>query len=219
MWRLEGLAVLGPCRRRGGRHQWRLGAGRGGQQDEGDRHQHATFEGTYSSVRNARNVPKPIQQHLDVWLGGIAPSELKRVGRLADGWLPSFVTPDDVARGREVIEQVAAEHGRQIDPEHFGALIPYATGPVPDTMLITPEGRPISWAASASMNALSGASSAGFNTTLESVIGPLTFASDYIDQLGRGIVPPPVFRSRRSSSSRSQRHSPRTQTPRWAMTT
>ena len=26
--------------------------------------------------------------HLDVWLGGAAPSELRRVGRLADGWLP-----------------------------------------------------------------------------------------------------------------------------------
>src|SRR6476661_9675042 len=28
----------------------------------GDKHQHATFEGTYSHVRNARNIPKPIQQ-------------------------------------------------------------------------------------------------------------------------------------------------------------
>ena len=40
---------------------------------------------------------------VDVWLGGIAPSELRRVGRLADGWLPSFVTPDDAARGREAV--------------------------------------------------------------------------------------------------------------------
>ena len=79
--------------------------------------------------------PAPRQEHLDVWLGGIAPSELRRVGRLADGWLPSFVTPDDAARGREVIEATAAEHDRQIDPEHFGALIPYATGPVPDRVL------------------------------------------------------------------------------------
>jgi hypothetical protein len=31
-----------------------------------------------------------------------------------------------------VVQQVAAEHGRTIDPEHFGALIAYRTGPLPD---------------------------------------------------------------------------------------
>jgi alkanesulfonate monooxygenase SsuD/methylene tetrahydromethanopterin reductase-like flavin-dependent oxidoreductase (luciferase family) len=70
----------------------------------------------------------------DVWLGGIAPSELKRVGRLADGWLPSFVTPDDAERGRIEIQRVAAEHEREIDPEHFGVLIPYAHAPLPDSV-------------------------------------------------------------------------------------
>ena len=35
-------------------------------------------------------LPKPANgHHLDVWLGGQAPSELRRVGRLADGWLAS----------------------------------------------------------------------------------------------------------------------------------
>ena len=62
---------------------------------------------THFHYDELRVLPKPLQRHLDVWLGGIAPSELRRVGRLADGWLPSFVTPDDAARGREVIEQIA----------------------------------------------------------------------------------------------------------------
>lgn len=82
-----------------------------------------------------RVLPKPQQSPPDVWLGGIAASELKRVGRLADGWLPSFVTPADAERGRAVIEQVAVEHERALDPEHFGVLIPYALGPVPDAVL------------------------------------------------------------------------------------
>ena len=43
---------------------------------------------------------RPQPKRLDVWLGGIAPSELRRVGRMADGWLPSFVTPADAAAGR-----------------------------------------------------------------------------------------------------------------------
>lgn len=77
----------------------------------------------------------PAPSRLDVWLGGIAPSELRRVGRLADGWLPSFVTPADAAAGREVIERVAAEHDRAIEDDHYGVLIPYAVHSVPDAIL------------------------------------------------------------------------------------
>ncbi len=94
-----------------------------------------THHGTRYHYDNLRVLPHPHQQHLDVWLGGIAPSELRRVGRLADGWLPSFVTPDDAARGREVIERTAVEHGRAIDDDHYGALIPYANGDVPEALL------------------------------------------------------------------------------------
>ncbi|NNE13228.1 MAG: LLM class flavin-dependent oxidoreductase [Ilumatobacter sp.] len=79
---------------------------------------------------------QPVPSRMEVWLGGIAPSELRRVGRLADGWLPSFVTPDDVVAGRAVIEQVAADHDREIEPDHFGVLIPYAIdGAIPDSFL------------------------------------------------------------------------------------
>ena len=78
---------------------------------------------------------RPQPARLDVWLGGIAPSELRRVGRLADGWLPSFTTPGDAAAGRAVIEQVAAEHERSIEEDHFGVLIPYTLDGVPDILL------------------------------------------------------------------------------------
>jgi alkanesulfonate monooxygenase SsuD/methylene tetrahydromethanopterin reductase-like flavin-dependent oxidoreductase (luciferase family) len=71
---------------------------------------------------------------MEVWLGGIAPSELRRVGRMADGWLPSFVTPADAAQGRSVIEQVCAEHDRSIEHDHFGVLVPYSFGPIPDRL-------------------------------------------------------------------------------------
>ena len=77
---------------------------------------------------------RPQPARLDVWLGGIAPSELRRVGRLADGWLPSFITPADAAAGRAVIEQVAAEHERAIEDDHYGVLIPYTLDAVPDVL-------------------------------------------------------------------------------------
>src|SRR5439155_22005520 len=68
---------------------------------------------------------------VDAWLGGQAPSELRRVGRLGDGWLPSFCTPADVAAGRTIVEDAAADAVRTIDPEHFGALLFYASESVP----------------------------------------------------------------------------------------
>jgi probable F420-dependent oxidoreductase len=89
-------------------------------------------DGARFSYKALTVLPKPVQQPMDVWLGGRAPAELRRVGRLGDGWLPSFTTPDEAATGRVVIEEAADAAGRAIDPEHFGALIPYATGPLPD---------------------------------------------------------------------------------------
>ena len=83
----------------------------------------------------ARVDIKPVQQPLDVWMGGIAPSELRRVGRLSDGWLPSFVTPNDVRTGIATVEQHADEAGRAIDPEHYGVLLAYTDSPLPDRFL------------------------------------------------------------------------------------
>jgi probable F420-dependent oxidoreductase len=78
--------------------------------------------------------PKPVQQPPDVWLGGLAPSELRRIGRLADGWLPSFCTPADVERSRPVVEEAAAGASRTFDDEHWGALVAYCDGPIADVV-------------------------------------------------------------------------------------
>jgi probable F420-dependent oxidoreductase len=94
-----------------------------------------THHGTRFHYDGLRVLPKPVQDPPDVWLGGLAPSELRRVGRLGDGWLPSFVTPADVERGRLAVEAEAARHDRSMDPEHWGVLVPYALTGVPETFL------------------------------------------------------------------------------------
>jgi probable F420-dependent oxidoreductase len=70
--------------------------------------------------------PTPVQQPLEIWLGGIGPKALARTGRLADGWLGAAVTPVEAGAVRATIAAAAAEAGRTIDPEHFGLSIPYA---------------------------------------------------------------------------------------------
>lgn len=93
-----------------------------------------THSGKWFTLDGLRVEPKPKQRPPDVWLGGIAPSELKRVARLSDGWLPSFVMPDEAGTGWETINKHAAELGREIEDEHFGVLIPYRFGPLPEAL-------------------------------------------------------------------------------------
>lgn len=75
---------------------------------------------------------RPEQDSIDVWLGGRSPGELRRVGRVSDGWLPSFCTPEQVTEGRVIVEKAAADAGRAIDTEHFGALVAYARAAIPE---------------------------------------------------------------------------------------
>lgn len=88
--------------------------------------------GRWFRYQGATVLPRPVQQPLEVWLGGRAPSELRRCGRMGDGWLPSFVTPDDVKEGRSEIGRAADEANRHIDDDHYGALVPYIDGEIPD---------------------------------------------------------------------------------------
>jgi probable F420-dependent oxidoreductase len=89
-----------------------------------------SHEGPAGSVRDVKLTPLPVQQPLEVWLGGTAPAALERCGRLSDGWLPSLCTPEEAAAGRVVIEEAAAKAGRTISAEHFGMSIGYARAPI-----------------------------------------------------------------------------------------
>lgn len=89
-----------------------------------------SHDGAAGRFRDVKLWPLPVQQPLEVWLGGTAPAALERCGRLSDGWLPSLCTPEEAAAGRVVIEEAAAKTGRSISSEHFGMSIGYATKPI-----------------------------------------------------------------------------------------
>lgn len=89
----------------------------------GDAVQHHSerFAFTDVSVR-----PTPLQDPLEIWLGGVGPLALRRAGRLSDGWLGAALTPPEAGVAVQRIVEAAEAAERAIDPEHFGLSIPYA---------------------------------------------------------------------------------------------
>ena len=92
-----------------------------------------SFAGDYFSVSSVAVAPRPVKP-LDIWLGGSAPAGFRRIGRLGDGWLGSFLTPAEAGRGREQIQQAAEAAGRQIEPDHFGINLAVSDAELPDEL-------------------------------------------------------------------------------------
>jgi probable F420-dependent oxidoreductase len=72
---------------------------------------------------------RPVQDPLEVWLGGRGPRALDRVGRIADGWLGAQLTPAEAGAARPHIQEAARRVGREVDPEHFGMSTPTPASP------------------------------------------------------------------------------------------
>jgi probable F420-dependent oxidoreductase len=98
------------------------------------RQENVSFTGQYFTVEGATVGPLP-PKPIDIWTGGSAPGALRRAGRLADGWLGSFLTPEESRAAREAIQASAAEAGREIEPDHFGISLAVATDGIPDEVV------------------------------------------------------------------------------------
>jgi probable F420-dependent oxidoreductase len=94
----------------------------------------ADFAGDFFTATSIAVGPR-LASPLDIWLGGSAPAGFRRIGRLADGWLGSFLTPEEAGRGREQIEAAAAEAGRAVEPDHYGINVAVAENGLSDDVL------------------------------------------------------------------------------------
>ena len=99
-----------------------------------------SFDGSFFTVPDASVGPLPAKP-LDIWLGGSAPGGLRRVGRLADGWLGSLLTPAEAAAAVAVINEAAADAGREVEPDHFGLSLPVALDGIPESLRVSIAGR------------------------------------------------------------------------------
>lgn len=61
------------------------------------------YHGKWHTIRAGGLNPLPLQRPIPIWIGGHSEPVLRRIARLADGWMPNF-EPDEF--GRATIEQL-----------------------------------------------------------------------------------------------------------------
>jgi probable F420-dependent oxidoreductase len=86
------------------------------------------FEGRYFHLTGASISPKPVQPDLPIWIGGSSNAAVRRTARYGTGWQAGAETPADVGRVIAAIKAAAAEAGRRIDEDHYGAAFAYRFG-------------------------------------------------------------------------------------------
>lgn len=57
----------------------------------------------------------PVQERIPIYLAAIGPRNTALAGEIADGWLPTFFSPEHVAASRTLLEEGAARAGRSLD--------------------------------------------------------------------------------------------------------
>jgi probable F420-dependent oxidoreductase len=82
-----------------------------------------TFAGEFWRLDRISVSPRPVQQPMPLWIGGNSEAAMRRAGRLGDGWIPSFITPEQFRVGVDRTLTFAAEAGREVPSDHFGTLV------------------------------------------------------------------------------------------------
>ena len=84
-----------------------------------------TYDGEWHKITDAGLNPLPVNKSIPIWLGGMAPQVIDRVGRLADGWFP--FANKDLANQIEQVREVARTAGREPDSIGIECIVPTNT--------------------------------------------------------------------------------------------
>jgi F420-dependent oxidoreductase-like protein len=57
----------------------------------------------------------PKQERIPIYLAAIGPKNTALAGEIADGWIPTFFSPEYVSEFRKLLEEGAAQSGRKLD--------------------------------------------------------------------------------------------------------
>jgi probable F420-dependent oxidoreductase len=77
-----------------------------------------SFKGQFHDLREVNILPRPVQQPIPIWFGGVSDAAVARAAKLGDGWMP-IAAPDAETEGKlgSLREQLKSL-GR--DPAKFG---------------------------------------------------------------------------------------------------
>jgi probable F420-dependent oxidoreductase len=92
-----------------------------------------TYQGKFWQLDGITVLPTPRQNPMPLWIGGNSEAAARRAGRLGDGWIPSFITPDQLKTGIETTLTHAQQAGRDFEIDHFGALMYFCLDDDPAT--------------------------------------------------------------------------------------
>ncbi|NIP14526.1 MAG: LLM class flavin-dependent oxidoreductase [Pseudomonadales bacterium] len=95
-----------------------------------------SFDGEFYQLDDASISPRPVQQPLPLWVGGSASQAIDRTARWGTGWQAGIESAEEVAPVIAAIKAKAAELGRSIDEDHFGAGFGFRFGS-PDEPICT----------------------------------------------------------------------------------
>lgn len=74
----------------------------------------AAFTGEYYQFEEIAMHPKPVQNPMPIYLGATAPEGIRRVARLADGWIVSSTSPEKTREGINILREEIAAAGREV---------------------------------------------------------------------------------------------------------
>ena len=72
-----------------------------------------TFRGRFHQIDHAGILPRPVQQPIPIWMGGgTKPRTLRRIGRLADGWIANTPPGRGLEEALKIVGEAAYAAGR-----------------------------------------------------------------------------------------------------------
>jgi probable F420-dependent oxidoreductase len=76
----------------------------------------ASYSGKYYQFEGVELYPKPIQiPHPPIWIGGWSKASMLRTLRLADGWIPGWLTPSEMCKRVKEMKELAYTFGRKTE--------------------------------------------------------------------------------------------------------
>jgi probable F420-dependent oxidoreductase len=93
----------------------------------------AEYHGRYYDFPPVRSFPKPAQKpHPPIFLGSVtSPNVFKRIVAWGDGWMPVGVSLEQIKHGREALNELAAQAGR--DPRSI-RIVAFFVPPDPEAL-------------------------------------------------------------------------------------